>query len=94
MEHLDLDQLRTELEAYIGADMNERFEVRRERPDSGITGFLVRKEWLGVSAYERQRQLLQFLEGRFGSAADDVSLILTFTPEEYAEWSEDQLAPM
>jgi len=93
MEHLDLDQLRTELDQYVVPAWEERYEVRRETPDSGITGYLVKNSWRDVSFAVRQRELNDLLEGKFGEGAGDVSLILTFTPEEYEAWAEDQLAP-
>jgi hypothetical protein len=93
MEQINLERLREQLEKLVKTDSNERFEVRRERLDGGVTGYLVRKDWRGVSPSQRQRQLSEFLEEHFGAAAADVSLILTFTPEEYEAWAEDQLAP-
>jgi len=84
--------LREDLNNFVKPEFGEVYEVRREFPDSGITGFLVRKDWRGADFPERQRELHDFLEERFGAESGDVSLILTFTPEEYAEWAEDKIA--
>jgi hypothetical protein len=92
MERLDLDQIQTDFGKLIHPEWGEAFEVRRNYPDSGVSGFLALKQWLGVSFPERQKQLDEILRNLYGEAAEDVSLILTFTPEEYEAWAEDRVA--
>jgi hypothetical protein len=90
MEHLDIERVREQLQTLVNPAWGERFELRREFSDGGITGYLVRKNWRGVAIPVRQKELGDWLKDRFGDLSSDVSLILTFTPEEFAPWYEDR----
>lgn len=57
------------------------FDDRIER----FTGHIVHHEFRGLSVPERQDWIWRRLREEFGDEASQVSLVLTFSPEEWAE---------
>ncbi len=87
--HLDVKRVIKELEKVTDQANGESFDVKRERPGSNITGYVVRRDFRGLNSAERQKNLRTFLIERFGPETTDIGLILTFTPEEFDDWLED-----
>ena len=89
---LDPLRVRDELDAHTDRGAGETFDLRRERIDSNITGYVVRTEFRGVVAATRQRWLSDFFKDRFGPEARQIGLVLAFTPEEFEDYLEDRAA--
>ena len=56
--------------------------------DEGIhkfTGTVVRRDFRGLAVPDRQKIVWDFLRGEFGEEAVEISLVLTYTPEEWNE---------
>jgi hypothetical protein len=87
--HLDVDRVIHELERITDHANGESFDVRRERPGSNITGYVVRRDFRGLNSADRQKNLRTFLDERFGPETSEIGLVLTFTPEEFDDWLED-----
>lgn len=91
--HLDVNRVIQELEGVIDHANGESFDVKRERPGSNITGYVVRREFRGLNTADRQKNLRTFLVEKFGPESTDIGLVLTFTPEEFEDWLEDARSP-
>jgi len=87
--HLDVDRVIQELERITDHANGESFDVKRERPGSNITGYIVRRDFRGLNSADRQKSLRTFFLERFGPETTEIGLVLTFTPEEFDDWLED-----
>ena len=87
--HLDVNRVIQELERVTDHANGESFDVKRERPGSNITGYVVRREFRGLNSADRQKSLRTFFVERFGAKTTEIGLVLTFTPEEFDDWLED-----
>jgi hypothetical protein len=52
-------------------------------------GDVVHHEFTGVAVAERQRRIWELIRKTFGEDAQEVSLVLTFSPAEWQEVGED-----
>jgi hypothetical protein len=86
---LAVERVVQELERITDHANGESFDVKRERPGSNITGYVVRREFRGLNSADRQKNLRTFLVDRFGPESTEIGLVLTFTPEEFDDWLED-----
>jgi len=87
--HLDVNRVIQELEKVTDHANGETFDVKRERPGSNITGYVVRRDFRGINSADRQKNFRTYLEDRFGTESAEIGLVLTFTPEEFDDWLED-----
>ena len=87
--HLDVNRVIQELDRVTDHANGETFDVKRERPGSNITGYVVRREFRGLNSADRQGSLRSFFIEHFGSESVDIGLVLAFTPEEFDDWLED-----
>lgn len=86
---LDLARVRAALEAHTRPDTGAVFDLRREKEDSRIVGYVVRPEFRDTPVAERQKWMHQLFDRQFGESSSQIGLMLAFTPEEYAEFLED-----
>lgn len=87
---LTKERVREALERVSAREQGETYDIMDGFSGGALTGYVVRTEFRGVSAAKRQQWLNEFFEDRFGSQARQIGLVLTFTPEEFEGWLEDQ----
>jgi hypothetical protein len=67
---------------------DDRGNVTRFEYDEFIrkfTGHIVRRDFRRLSISARQKKVWEAIRSKFGPEASEVSLVLTFAPEEWAE---------
>ena len=87
--HLDVNRVIKELERITDHTSGESFDVKRERPGANITGYIGRRDFRGLNSADRQKNLRTFFVEQFGPESTEIGLVLTFTPDEFADWLED-----
>ena len=78
------------MERAIARHQGESFDFLEGLPGSGLSAYVVRNGFRDVTAAERQRWLAELFEEEFGTRSRQIGLVLTFTPEEFEGWFEDQ----
>ncbi len=84
----------TSLEERVSAVLNQRFhvhamDVHRNSEAERISGRIVTSDFDGMQQIDRQRVVHNALRDALGADSDGVSIILTFTPDEYEALRED-----
>ena len=84
--------VRDVVDPHINPAAGETYRLERERPESRITGYVVKAAFRDQRSTERQRWLWDLFRASFGSESQQIGLVLAFTPEEFAEYQEDARA--
>lgn len=64
---------------YIGADVNVDFSYGAEK----LNGYMLWAEFDGLEMLDRQKNLYNYLRSRLGPEAQRISIIFTYTPDEF-----------
>ena len=86
---LDKERAHRIMEPHFNREEGETFDLYPGIPGYGLTGYVVRTAFRDVPSIERLEWVDEFIARTFGDEADQIGLVLTFTPEEFDGYLED-----